>query len=98
MTRRRTQPSHIEGYFQVTEDRNGENTWQPRWKTPAQRQPFGAGEDRNAKGGQVYGPTLGQRQPFAATALNLIRLDAWWNGSSPRQRSTSHLARLHLTA
>lgn len=35
---------------------------------------------------------------FAATALNLIRLDAWWNGASPGQRSTSHLARLHLAA
>lgn len=35
---------------------------------------------------------------FAATALNLIRLDAWWNGTPPGQRNTSHLARLNLAA
>ncbi|MFE9751157.1 transposase [Saccharothrix saharensis] len=35
---------------------------------------------------------------FAATALNLIRLDAWWSGTSPTQRSSSHLASLGLAA
>ncbi|WP_143532073.1 hypothetical protein [Saccharothrix sp. ALI-22-I] len=35
---------------------------------------------------------------FTATALNLIRLDAWWSGKSTDQRSTSHLARLDLAA
>lgn len=35
---------------------------------------------------------------FTATALNLIRLDAWWSGKSTDQRSTSHLTRLNLAA
>lgn len=35
---------------------------------------------------------------FTATALNLIRLDAWWSGKSTDQRSTSHLTRLDLAA
>ena len=34
---------------------------------------------------------------FAATAINLIRLDAWWTGSSLEPTRTSHLARLRLT-
>jgi transposase len=33
---------------------------------------------------------------FAATAINLIRLDAWWTGTPARPR-ISHLARLDLT-
>lgn len=33
---------------------------------------------------------------FAATALNLIRLDAWWNGRPLDRSRTSHLARLEL--
>ena len=32
-----------------------------------------------------------------ATALNLIRLDAWYNGHTLNPRHTSHLSRLHLT-
>jgi hypothetical protein len=32
-----------------------------------------------------------------ATALNLIRLDAWWNGETLDSRRTSHLSRLELT-
>ena len=32
-----------------------------------------------------------------ATALNLIRLDAWWNGETLDPRRTSHLSRLELT-
>jgi transposase len=32
-----------------------------------------------------------------ATALNLIRLDAWWNGESLDPRRTTHLSRLELT-
>jgi hypothetical protein len=31
---------------------------------------------------------------FSAVALNLIRLDAWWNGHPLDRRRTSHLARL----
>ncbi len=31
-----------------------------------------------------------------ATALNLIRLDAWWNGEVLDLRRTSHLPRLEL--
>jgi len=34
---------------------------------------------------------------YSATALNLIRLDAWWNGHPLDRRRTSHLARLELT-
>lgn len=34
---------------------------------------------------------------FAATALNLIRLDAWWTASPLDRDRTSHLARLDLT-
>jgi transposase len=33
---------------------------------------------------------------FKAVALNLIRLDAWWNGHPLDQRRTSHLSRLEL--
>ena len=33
---------------------------------------------------------------YSATALNLIRLDAWWNGHPLDRRRTSHLARLEL--
>ena len=33
---------------------------------------------------------------FSAVALNLIRLDAWWNGHPLDRRRTSHLARLEL--
>jgi transposase len=32
-----------------------------------------------------------------AAALNLIRLDAWWNGETLDPRRTSHLSRLELT-
>jgi transposase len=32
-----------------------------------------------------------------AAALNLIRLDAWWNGESLDPRRTTHLSRLELT-
>lgn len=34
---------------------------------------------------------------YKAIALNLIRLDAWWNGHPLDQRRTSHLSRLELT-
>ena len=33
---------------------------------------------------------------YSAVALNLIRLDAWWNGRPLDRRRTSHLARLEL--
>jgi transposase len=33
----------------------------------------------------------------AATAINLIRLDAWWTGRPLDRTRTSHLQRLHLT-
>jgi transposase len=33
---------------------------------------------------------------FSAVALNLIRLDAWWNGHALDRTRTSHLARLEL--
>jgi hypothetical protein len=33
---------------------------------------------------------------LAATALNLIRLDAWWTGPTLRQPPVSHLTRLDL--
>ncbi|MFC7589671.1 transposase [Nonomuraea antimicrobica] len=36
-------------------------------------------------------------QVFSAVALNLTRLDAWWNGRSLDRGRTSHLARLELT-
>ncbi|MGW3472945.1 hypothetical protein ACWDKQ_31775 [Saccharopolyspora sp. NPDC000995] len=31
---------------------------------------------------------------FSAVALNLIRLDAWWNGHPLDRTRTSHLTRL----
>jgi hypothetical protein len=34
---------------------------------------------------------------FAATAINLIRLDAWWTGTPVARTRTTHLARLGLT-
>jgi IS5 family transposase len=34
---------------------------------------------------------------FAATAINLIRLDAWWTGTPLQRTRTTHLARLSLT-
>jgi hypothetical protein len=33
---------------------------------------------------------------YKAVALNLIRLDAWWNGNPIDRRRTSHLSRLEL--
>lgn len=33
---------------------------------------------------------------YAAVALNLLRLDAWWNGHPLDRTRTSHLARLEL--
>jgi Transposase DDE domain len=33
----------------------------------------------------------------SAVALNLIRLNAWWNGKPLDRRHTSHLARLELS-
>ena len=33
---------------------------------------------------------------YSAVALNLIRLEAWWNGNPLDRRRTSHLARLEL--
>ncbi|MFB7611662.1 hypothetical protein [Streptomyces gardneri] len=35
--------------------------------------------------------------PFSAVALNLIRLDAWWNSHPLDRTRTSHLARLDLS-
>jgi hypothetical protein len=34
---------------------------------------------------------------FAATAINLIRLDAWWTSTTPSRPHISHLARLDLS-
>ncbi|MFE7758530.1 transposase [Streptomyces sp. NPDC057429] len=34
---------------------------------------------------------------FSAAALNLIRLDAWWNGHPLDRTRASHLARLDLS-
>ncbi|MFJ2033308.1 transposase [Streptosporangium sp. NPDC087985] len=34
---------------------------------------------------------------YSALALNLIRLDAWWNGHPLDRTRTSHLARLELS-
>ena len=34
---------------------------------------------------------------FTATALNLLRLEAYWNGTPPDRQRTSHLARLELS-
>ncbi|MGW1109378.1 transposase [Streptomyces sp. NPDC002540] len=34
---------------------------------------------------------------YSAAALNLIRLDAWWNGHSLDRTRTTHLARLELS-
>ncbi|WP_240981030.1 hypothetical protein [Streptomyces sp. Z423-1] len=34
---------------------------------------------------------------FSAAALNLIRLDAWWNGHPLDRTRVSHLARLDLS-
>ncbi len=34
---------------------------------------------------------------FSAVALNLIRLDAWWNGHPLDHTRVSHLARLDLS-
>jgi hypothetical protein len=34
---------------------------------------------------------------FTATAINLIRLDAWWTGTPPGQTRTSHFTTLSLT-
>jgi Transposase DDE domain len=34
---------------------------------------------------------------FTATAINLIRLDAWWTGTPPGPTQTSHLTTLGLT-
>jgi hypothetical protein len=33
---------------------------------------------------------------FAATAVNLIRLDAWWTGTPLQRTRTTHLSRLNL--
>jgi hypothetical protein len=33
---------------------------------------------------------------YSAVALNLIRLDAWWNGHPLDRTRTSHLAHLEL--
>ncbi|HZD68852.1 MAG TPA: transposase, partial [Actinomycetes bacterium] len=33
---------------------------------------------------------------YSAVALNLIRLDAWWNGHALDRTRTSHLTRLEL--
>ncbi|MFD8706685.1 transposase [Kitasatospora sp. NPDC059648] len=35
---------------------------------------------------------------FTATAINLIRLDAWWNDKPSARTRTSHLAALDLAA
>jgi hypothetical protein len=34
---------------------------------------------------------------FAATAVNLIRLDVWWTGIPLQRTRTTHLARVGLT-
>ena len=40
--------------------------------------------------------TMVNGQRVSAVALNLIRLDAWWNGNPLDRTRTSHLARLEL--
>jgi hypothetical protein len=35
---------------------------------------------------------------LTATAVNLLRLDAWWTGQPPAPTRTSHLAALDLAA
>jgi IS5 family transposase len=42
-------------------------------------------------------PKVRLEHVFKAVALNLIRLDAWFNGSPLDRRRTSHLSRLELT-
>jgi hypothetical protein len=34
---------------------------------------------------------------FTAVTINLIRLDAWWSGTSPGRTRTSHLTKLSLS-
>jgi glycerate kinase len=43
-------------------------------------------------------PKLHLGPVYSAVALNLIRLDAWWNGHALDRTWTSHLARLELAA
>ncbi|MFB7223204.1 hypothetical protein [Streptomyces sp. NPDC056227] len=38
-----------------------------------------------------------KRRVFTAVALNLIRLNAWWNGHPLDRIRSSHLARLDLS-
>lgn len=41
-------------------------------------------------------PKVHLEHVYSALALNLIRLDAWWNGHALDRTRTSHLARLEL--
>lgn len=42
-------------------------------------------------------PKVRLQHAFTAIALNLIRLDAWWNGHPLDRTRTSHLSRLDYT-
>ncbi|MER7959380.1 hypothetical protein [Streptomyces sp. NPDC096030] len=50
--------------------------------------------------GRALPPQLARAHPAAvgATAINIIRLDAWLTGTPLGQTRTSHLARLGLAA
>jgi hypothetical protein len=41
--------------------------------------------------------TVSLEHAFAAAAINLIRLDAWWTGTPIQRTRTTHLSRLGLT-
>ncbi|MGW1092733.1 hypothetical protein ACWD4L_42630 [Streptomyces sp. NPDC002596] len=42
-------------------------------------------------------PDAALEHTYSAAALNLIRLDAWWNGHPLDRTRTTHLARLELS-
>jgi hypothetical protein len=46
---------------------------------------------------RVLRSLVGLAHVFTATAINLIRLDAWWTRTPPGRARTSHLTTLGLT-
>jgi hypothetical protein len=44
----------------------------------------------------TFGRRFELQHTFAATAINLIRLDAWWTHTPLQRTRITHLARLNL--
>ncbi|ATL32222.1 transposase [Streptomyces formicae] len=94
------QPREVQEVLDHARLQQGDEQWRAKYATRASME--GTIHQAVAVSGTRRARYLGLQTThlehvFAAVALNLIRLDAWWNGQPLDRTRVSHLARLDLT-